>query len=255
MARNRMIRPGFWDDVKLATVSRDARLTYIGMWNYSDDFGIVRAGAAWLRSRIYPNETITLAVFRKWLEELEGIRRLWPFAVQGEPYYYIPTFLEHQVIDRPNVTNRNPVPPKEVIEASANHRRTLDEASETHRPEGKGREEKRREVKGKERKGSKAESLPPELNELSLFLVDEKLIRRWPDLLISWKKTYPQLDIMAQIVQSHNWLVEHPEKHYRNMIRYLGGWLKRSDKWRKDDAGRAQMSREAKTERLREATK
>ena len=30
MARNRMIKPQFWDDSKIAKISRDARLLYIG---------------------------------------------------------------------------------------------------------------------------------------------------------------------------------------------------------------------------------
>ncbi len=254
MARNRVIRPGFWDDEKLATVSRDARLTYIGMWTHSDDFGVIRGGATWIRSRVYPNEIITLGVFRRWLDELEKIKRIWPYKIQREPYYYIPTFLDHQTIDRRNVTNRNPVPPKEVMDSSANHRRIIDDQSETPRVEGKGREGKRREEKGKEGKGSRDEPLPPELNEMNLFLVDEELIRRWPDLLVSWKKTYPRLDIMAQIGQAHNHLIEHPEKHYRKMIKYIGDWIKRSAKWQEEDAGNAKTSREAKIKRLREAT-
>ncbi len=254
MARNRVIQSGFWDDEKLASVSRDARLTYIGMWTYSDDFGVVRGNPAWLRSRIYPNETLTLGVFRKWLQELEKIKRVWRYMVQGELYYLIPTFLDHQRIDRPNVTNRNPVPPKEVMEAAANHRRSFDESSEKPRTEGKGREGKRSEEKLREGKGSN-DGLPPELNDLKLFLVDEKLIHRWADLLVSWKKTYQGMDIMSQIVQSHNWLIEHPEKHYRNMIRYIGGWLKRSAKWAKDDTNHAKLSREAKIKRLKDATK
>ncbi|KKL92417.1 hypothetical protein LCGC14_1884910 [marine sediment metagenome] len=255
MGRNRIIRSGFWDDQKLTIVSRDARLTYIGMWTHSDDFGVVRGNPAWLRSRIYPNETITLGVFKKWLEELEKIKRIWRYMVQGELYYYIPTFLDHQKIDRPNVTSRNPVPPKGVIDAATNHRRAFDESSEMPRTEGKGKERKGKEVKGKEEKGSKGDTLPPELNELPLFLVDEKLIQRWPDLLISWKKTYPKLDVMSQIAQAHNNLVEHPEKHYRNMVKFIGDWIKRTARWAKDDTNHAQLSREAKIKRLREATK
>ncbi len=225
------------------------------MWTHSDDFGVVRGSPIWLKSRIFPHEQISLPVFKKWLQGLEKAKRIWPYKVQGELYYYIPTFLTHQKIDRRTVTNRNPVPPKEVIDDSTNHRRTLDESSTKARVEGKGKEGKLKEVKRKEGKGSKGELLPPELNEMDLFLVDEKLIQRWPDLLISWKKTYPHLDIMAQIGQAHNHLVEHPEKHYRNMIKYLGDWLKRSEKWRKEDVGRGQLSREAKIKRLKEATK
>lgn len=258
MARNRMIKPDFFDDQKLPAASRDARLTYIGMWIQSDDFGVVRGNPTWLRSKIYPHEQISLPVFRKWLSELEKIRRIMPFKWTGELYYYIPTFLTHQKVDRPNVTHRNPAPPKDLIDSSQNHRGLFDESSAMHRTERKGKEEK---GKGKERKGKEVkggeevETLPPELNELPMFLVDEKLIRNWPDLLISWKKTYPQLDIMSHIQRAHNYLVEHPEKHYRNMIKYISSWLKRSVQFQEQDKLEGTLRKDAKKLRMDERVK
>lgn len=53
MARSRMIKPEFWDDEKLASISRDARLTFIGLWNHSDDFAVVKGHASWLKNKIF----------------------------------------------------------------------------------------------------------------------------------------------------------------------------------------------------------
>ena len=36
MARNRMIKPEFWSSETLMSISRDARLTFIGIWNFCD---------------------------------------------------------------------------------------------------------------------------------------------------------------------------------------------------------------------------
>ncbi len=52
MARIRTIKPKFWDDTKLSKISRDARLTYIGMWNFSDDLGVTIKNTIWLKSKI-----------------------------------------------------------------------------------------------------------------------------------------------------------------------------------------------------------
>jgi len=38
-----MIKPEFWSDEKLAALSLQARLIYIGLWNLSDDYGIVKS--------------------------------------------------------------------------------------------------------------------------------------------------------------------------------------------------------------------
>jgi len=45
-----MIKTEFWDDEKLATISRDARLTYIALWNFSDDYGVVKGHHARLEN-------------------------------------------------------------------------------------------------------------------------------------------------------------------------------------------------------------
>ena len=51
MARIRTIKPQFWDDLKIGRLSRDARLLYIGLWNFADDLGVVIADPVWLKSK------------------------------------------------------------------------------------------------------------------------------------------------------------------------------------------------------------
>ena len=114
MARARVIRPEFWSDEKLASVSRESRLTYAGLWGTSDDYGVTKGNAAWLKSQIFPyDEDLKITKFTEWLSELEGLRRIIPFTKDGEKYYYIPKFIEHQKVDKPS-KNRNPLPPEDI---------------------------------------------------------------------------------------------------------------------------------------------
>ena len=116
MPRNRMIKVDFWDDEKLATISRDARLTYIALWNFSDDYGVVKGHHAWLKNNIYPyDEKLNLDTFKKWLLEIETLKRIIPFSNNGEIFYYIPKFEVHQTINRPSL-QRNPEPPDNIYE-------------------------------------------------------------------------------------------------------------------------------------------
>ena len=39
MARIRTIKPEFWTDEKVVTLPFEARLLFIGMWNFCDDEG------------------------------------------------------------------------------------------------------------------------------------------------------------------------------------------------------------------------
>jgi len=116
MPRNRMIKTEFWDDEKLATISRDARLTYIALWNFSDDYGVVKGHHAWLKNNIYPyDENLKLETFKNWLFELQTLKRIISFSSNGEFYYYLPKFLSHQYINRPS-SQRNPEPPDDIYE-------------------------------------------------------------------------------------------------------------------------------------------
>lgn len=117
MARNRMIKPDFWDDEKLAKISRDARLVYIAMWNFSDDFGVCKGHPAWLMTRIFPYDVeLTPVEFESWLKELAEFDRIKPFCKNKELFFYLPKFLSHQKINRPSSVSRNPEPPDEIVQ-------------------------------------------------------------------------------------------------------------------------------------------
>jgi len=109
-----MIKPDFWDDEKLSRVPRDARLTFIGMWNHSDDYGVVKGHPAWLKNKIFPYDNIPDEKFREWLRELEAIRTIIPFTVDDESFFHIRNFLKHQSINKPS-KQRNPEPPEVVL--------------------------------------------------------------------------------------------------------------------------------------------
>ena len=118
MARSRIIKPEFWDDERLATVSMAARLTYIGLWNFCDDFGVTKASLLWLKSRLYPfDEKVSIKDLEKWLNELCALKRIIKFSANGDEFYYLPNFLRHQVINRPSKT-RYPEPSNEILEHS-----------------------------------------------------------------------------------------------------------------------------------------
>jgi hypothetical protein len=130
MPRSRVIKPEFWDDEKLAAISRDARLTFIGLWTYSDDYGVVKGHPGWLKNKIYPYEEIRSSDFQKWLTELEKLQCILPFESDGEKFYYIRTFTTHQTINRPSA-QRYPEPPSNLFEDSRSTHGALIDETET----------------------------------------------------------------------------------------------------------------------------
>lgn len=137
MARIRSIRPEFWSDRKVGSVSRDARLLFVALWNFADDEGFGRALPKELAGFAFPyDDDVESASIRRWLDELSMKTLLILYEVSGEPYYQIPTFSKHQKIDRPT-KSRLPKPTDEGAilrnphdwPISAVPRRILDESS------------------------------------------------------------------------------------------------------------------------------
>lgn len=152
MARNRMIKPDFWDDEKLALISKPSRLVFIGMWNFSDDYGVVKGNSIWLKNHIFPYENNSMKDFNGWIDELKNKGLIFLFQQSDENYFYIKNFTKHQTINRPS-KQRNPEPPHYIIEYSRHTHDTLTD------------EVKLKEVKLKEKKSTKFpnESLPYKL--------------------------------------------------------------------------------------------
>ena len=104
MARIRSIKPEFPGDEKLATVSRDARLTFILAWTQADDEGLLSAAPRQLLGSLYPlDESVTPPLLEAWIAEVIAIGRLrWRFTTDGARVLEIVNWKKHQKIDKPS---------------------------------------------------------------------------------------------------------------------------------------------------------
>lgn len=101
MGRIRTIKPEFWTDEDLASVSECACLLAIGLLNHADDEGYFRANPALIRAAVFPLREPSVSIHGM-LSELSdmGFVRLFEGA-DGKQYGEIINFLEHQRINRP----------------------------------------------------------------------------------------------------------------------------------------------------------
>lgn len=113
MARQRMIKPEFFDSESLADCSIAARLAFIGLWVMGDDYGRQKAQVRRLRTRIFPFDKMTDRKFAGLLSELEDAGCIKGYEIDGERYVYIPNFEVYQTINRPSKSSI-PEPPKDV---------------------------------------------------------------------------------------------------------------------------------------------
>lgn len=56
MARIRSIKPEFWSSAEVMSLPRDARLLFIGIWNFADDHGRFKWTPATIKAQVFPGD-------------------------------------------------------------------------------------------------------------------------------------------------------------------------------------------------------
>lgn len=148
MARIRTIKPEFWTSEQIAECSPNARLTFVGMWNFCDDYGVHPASCARLKMQIFPADAFTKSDVRGFIEELINNDLIQEYEVDGETYWHVKQWDKHQRLDQK--TGKYPRPDGKIgekirrmnSEYSANEQRTFDAHSPPEKEKEKEKENK-----------------------------------------------------------------------------------------------------------------
>ncbi|MDR3124478.1 MAG: hypothetical protein LBU10_01185 [Endomicrobium sp.] len=98
MARMRIIKPEFFDDVKVAKLVFRERLFYIALWLLSDDEGYLKNDCRWLKIKCFPyDDEINEKTIRCFVNKLVSRK----FIVIKNGIINIPNFLKHQRVSHP----------------------------------------------------------------------------------------------------------------------------------------------------------
>ena len=102
MARKRMIDPDIWASEQFASLTRDARLLFIGMFSNADDYGRLKVTPKWLKMNIFPGDMIEDNDIVSWRGELEqakdesGVALVSLYESGGKVFGFLPGFEKTQ---------------------------------------------------------------------------------------------------------------------------------------------------------------
>jgi hypothetical protein len=100
MARIRTIKPDFWTNEKVLGLTPLARLMFIGMWNFADDYGRMDYAPLSIKARIFPTDAaISVADVKDMLTELSSQGLIVVYSAKDREYLEV-TGWEHQRIDK-----------------------------------------------------------------------------------------------------------------------------------------------------------
>lgn len=104
MSRIRSIKPEFWRDQDLSSVSAEAALLAIGLLNHADDEGYFNANPRLIQADVFPLRELSRSP-TELLQELSEIGYLRIFlGSDGRSYGAITNFSKHQVINKPTAS-------------------------------------------------------------------------------------------------------------------------------------------------------
>jgi hypothetical protein len=126
MARKRQIDPGIWTSEQFINL-RDpwARLLFIGMFSTADDEGLLKGSPAFLKTTIFPGDSISLDDIKNWRDQISEQILIRVYNVDNQDYIWIIKFLTYQYISKP-YPSKLPPPPYDIIpEPFPNHSSTV----------------------------------------------------------------------------------------------------------------------------------
>jgi hypothetical protein len=140
MARYRTIKPEFWTSEQVVDCSPNARLLFIGLWNFCDDQGIHPYSPKQIKMEVFPGDSFTPEHIQEFLNELISNDLIRTYHIENKKYLIV-TGWHHQKIEKPS--KKYPFP-QLFDDHSTTNPRILDDPSGTER---KGKERSRVERK------------------------------------------------------------------------------------------------------------
>ncbi|MFZ2315993.1 MAG: hypothetical protein WAW86_10120 [Gammaproteobacteria bacterium] len=187
MSRIRTIKPEFWVSEQVVSCSPNARLLFIGLWNFSDDHGVHPVSYVRLKAEVFPVDSFTIDDVKRWIDELIANDLLREYVVDNKAYWIITGWGKHQRIDKP--TYRHPLPLSELRKIpynSSNNHRELDEYSETTQrivDEPSLTDRNGKERKGKEKDIREVETSPACVSDPKSLASTQEVFSHWQHVM------------------------------------------------------------------------
>lgn len=173
MPRIRSIKPEFFDSPSTASASFEARLFFIALWCWADDYGVGTAAPKQLIAFAFPNDPITDTDFPRLRTEVATAFGVQWYEVDGRPYYCIPSWDDHQKNER-RANRKNPAPDQGILIDTETHGTSV----QSHGDSGTGTGEQGNRGTGETRPSSDRPSDDEQRDERGTPTTDRKQDRR-----------------------------------------------------------------------------
>lgn len=181
MARIRSLKPEFWTDEKVVSLSPFARLLFIGLWNFVDDAGRGEYSPTRLKMQILPADPVDISEL---LGEIRRERLVKVYSIEGKEYFEVCGFTKHQKVDK-RTASKIPAPP---VSPEFPRISPLDQGKEVIK-------------EGKEENTDSKPNGHAYAFECGVVKLNERDLGQW-------RHAFPHVNVEAELTGSASWLSE-----------------------------------------------
>ena len=247
MPRIRTIKPEFWQNEELASLSHHARLLAIALLNYADDEGYFQANTALVRAACFPFEEDSRSVQGS-LQELSGIGYVEVRNCSGKAIGKVCKFRSHQRIEKAQKSklievfaNAKPADYQENTGENSNSTTVPgtihDDSVNGHGLEGNGKGMEEEEERNRNAGSCVVETTPQqaaatrseEVTEFGFVVCNGSEWFLPKSKFEEYRQTFPELDLPTEFRKACQWTRDNPKKRKtaKGMPAFLGNWLSR----------------------------
>lgn len=245
---NRIIREALITSEKINKLTPQEESFFVRLMLRADDFGRYYANPKLLKSGLYPlRDNIRDTDMIRWLAACQKADLLHCYEVDGKRYIEVYDFGQRVR----SAKSKFPAP----NEGNPSFADNCQQMSDTCLTDGSNcppNSYSYSEAHSESKTESEAYSCPEPAPQASGL--DEEAIlvfpckgtgkKSWPLMeakIAEWAEAFPAIDVLSECRKARQWLIDHPDrqKTYAGMLKYLNGWLSRSQDSAKSNAGNA----------------
>jgi hypothetical protein len=185
MARIRTIKPEFWTDEKVVSLSPLARLLFIGMWNFVDDYGRSEFSPIRLKMQILPADAVEIGGL---LGEIVEAGLITIYSVGDKRFFEVRGFTKHQKVDHRSASKIPPPQPPPPNSPEPSRKTPLEGIKEGIKEE----ENNNTALKGKN----------------GVYAFRHGCVKLTEENLAQWRESFSHVSVTSTLIAAEPWLAK-----------------------------------------------
>lgn len=236
MARGRMIDLTLFTNEEFGLLKDGEKILYIGTIINADDEGRMKANPEILKAKIFPYDRKGPKRIKAMRDKLKEIGLIRVYKVNNKEYLDHPNWGKFQILRKDRLT------PSIIPVCQPNDNQMVTKCQ----PDGN-----QITPEGKVSKVKISKNIP--YKDIYTYLSNNQFLKTIKEAVVKdWLETYDLDYILTCLKEMNTYLLNNPQKRYKNYGRFATAWIKRSKQWQEEAKQKVEKERAEREKKERE---